>query len=359
MIPATPSVARPRSEDDELGGHVRSSPLDAEYLLPLHCQAAAAEAELTDYLAWLSQRIDITVIDSSPFHIFHAHHVRWSSFLRHVPPERADGLNGKVDNVMTGIKRTRHERVIIADDDVRYTDQTLVSVVECLAEFDLVRPQNYFVNYPWHARWDTGRTLVNRALTADFPGTFGVNSSVVLRAGGYSADVLFENLELIRTVSAAGGRVLSAPWLYIGRLAPTSKHFFRQRVRQAYDDWAQPARLALEASLLPLALLAATRRPALLLAGVGATVSIAEIGRRRAGGKRVFPRSAALWAPVWLAERSVAVWLAIGLRARGGVRYSRGRLVRAATPKRQLRKRYSEALTRSTTAMTHPWHIAR
>jgi hypothetical protein len=41
---------------------------------------------------------------------------------------------------------------------------------------------------------------------------------------------------------------------------------------------------------------------------------------------------------VWLAERSVTVWMAIGARLRGGVRYRDARLRRAANPLRALRR---------------------
>jgi hypothetical protein len=67
-------------------------------------------------------------------------------------------------------------------------------------------------------------------------------------------------------------------------------------------------------------------------------IALAEVGRRRAGGARVFPASAALWAPVWAAERAVTVWLALVMRLRGGVTYRGTRLWRAATPVRRLRE---------------------
>jgi hypothetical protein len=67
-------------------------------------------------------------------------------------------------------------------------------------------------------------------------------------------------------------------------------------------------------------------------------VALAEWGRRRDGGARVFPATAALWAPAWVAERAVTVWLAVLVRLRGGVRYRDSRLTRAATPLRRLRK---------------------
>ncbi|HSL58555.1 MAG TPA: hypothetical protein VK866_11985, partial [Acidimicrobiales bacterium] len=68
--------------------------------------------------------------------------------------------------------------------------------------------------------------------------------------------------------------------------------------------------------------------------------AVAEAGRRRAGGARVFPPSTAWFAPVWIAERAVCSWLAVATRVRhGGVAYAGTTLTRAATPRRVLRRR--------------------
>lgn len=311
--------------------------LDAEYVLPLRWSDDAGLAELVAYLTRLREFIDVTVVDGSEPERFSAHTRAFPPGVRHLPAEPWPGHNGKVAGVMTGLRTARHDRVVLADDDVRYDEGALRAVVGMLDTGDLVRPQNVFDPAPWHARWDTGRSLLNRALGHDYPGTLAVRRSLVIAAGGYDGDVLFENLELIRTVQAAGGRVIAADWIGVVRRPPEVGHFLRQRVRQAYDDFAQPARLAAELAVLPLAL-ASLRRPGRLLAAVLAVVALAEVGRRRAGGRRLFPATAALWAPAWLAERAVCVWLAVGARLRGGVRYSDGRLRRAATPLRTLRR---------------------
>jgi hypothetical protein len=67
-------------------------------------------------------------------------------------------------------------------------------------------------------------------------------------------------------------------------------------------------------------------------------VALAEVGRRRAGGRTVLPWTAPLWAPPWLAERSVCSWLAVARRLGGGVPYAGGRLRTAAHSTRQLRR---------------------
>jgi hypothetical protein len=168
-----------------------------------------------------------------------------------------------------------------------------------------------------------------------------VRRSLVLDAGGYDGDVLFENLELLRTVRAAGGTILTPLDLYVRRLPPGTGHFLGQRVRQAYDELARPARLAAALTVLPgVAALAARRRWWPLAAAAGLTMAAAEAGRRRAGGRAVFPASSSLLAPVWLLERGVSSWLAVYARLfRGGAGYAGGRLRRAATPERVLRAR--------------------
>ncbi|MFI6026574.1 glycosyltransferase [Amycolatopsis magusensis] len=153
----------------------------------------------------------------------------------------------------------RAARVVIADDDVRYEPHELAAAVHLLEHSDLVVPQNYFRPLPWHCRWDTARSLLNRAFGHDYPGTLAVRREAFHRLGCYDGNVLFENLELIRTVQARGGTVRHAPALLVRRLPPAARVFLSQRVRQAYDSFAQPARLAAELAILPVAAALARR----------------------------------------------------------------------------------------------------
>jgi len=311
------------------------------YVLPLRWEDDLGLLELTAYLHWLSRRADVIVADGSPPELFDRHAGEWGGFTEHVRPD-ADlhWANGKVNGVTTGMRRARHDNVVIADDDVRYDEPALLRVEALLADADLVRPQNVFAPMPWHAVWDTGRSLLNRAVAADYPGTFAIRRTLWARMGGYDGDVLFENLELIRTARAYGGREARPLDLYVRRRPPDRRRFLQQRARQAYDDWAQPWRLVLWLSVLPAAAEALRRRrPALLLGAVGGVVALAEVGRRRGGGAEVFPVTASLAAPLWVLERGTCAWLALGARARGGVRYSGRRLSRAAHPSWTLRRR--------------------
>nr|WP_314840851.1 glycosyltransferase family 2 protein [uncultured Microbacterium sp.] len=313
-----------------------------EYILPLRWHDDDGLDELTGYLRHLRGWADVTVVDGSDPELFDVHADRWAGLVRHVPVQQQfPGRNGKVRGVLTGVEISRHERIVLADDDVRYDEAALLAVASDLEIASLVRPQNHFSPLPWHARWDTARSLLNRAVAGDFPGTYGVRRSALLRTGGYDADTHFENLELERTVLAAGGRVSHRPDIFVVRRPPSARHFLSQRVRQAYDSFAQPRRLLVEAAVLP-TLIALRRRPvALLMLAVG-VIATAERGRRRASGCRVFPSSSALWAPLWLVERAVTSWLAIGARLRGGVRYGGARLRVAAHSRRQIARRLAD-----------------
>lgn len=318
------------------------TPQPATYLLPLRWTEDGGIADLAKYLAEVVQWAEVLVVDGSPEEVFARHAAAFPAAVRHIRPA-VSCRNGKVAGVLTGLAQASNDRVVIADDDVRYSAEAFRKVVALLDTAEVVRPQNYFLNLPWHARWDTGRALLNRALGSDFPGTLGVRRSVLQATGGYDGDVLFENLELLRTVRAAGGRELRADHVFVGRLPCSARHFFRQRVRQAYDDFAQPPRLALELSLLPTALLLGRRYGASGCAAAGAVVvGLAELGRRRRGGREVFPPSAALWAPAWLCERAVTIWLALLRRLTGGVPYAGSKLVKAGNPLRVLRRKYKD-----------------
>jgi hypothetical protein len=153
---------------------------------------------------------------------------------------------------------------------------------------------------------------------------------------------LFENLELIRTVEAAGGRVVDAPSLFVRRRPPTFTRFLEQRPRQAYDDWAQPARLAAFLAAGPAMIALSRFRPRGLVAAAVTAVLVASVGRFRHGGGQVFDRLSPLFAPAWIVERSVFAWGALGLRlTRGGCPYGGEVIRRAANPLRVLRGRLS------------------
>ncbi|CAN5576402.1 hypothetical protein BH24ACT26_BH24ACT26_13720 [soil metagenome] len=317
--------------------------LEASYVLPLRWRSCAALAETSGYLRRLAAWMEVIVVDGSPPEVFAEMHEACGDVVHHLRPAATPrALNGKVRGVLTGVSVASRDKVIVADDDVRYDESTITRMVELLDGADLVRPQNYFDPLPWHARWDGARSLINRALGGDYPGTLAIRRSLLTELGGYDGDVLFENLELMRTMSAGGGRLLTPMDLYVRRIPPTASHFWSQRVRQAYDDFAMPLRMTLFLTILP-ALYSTLRRRSSGLAAllVASSIALAEAGRRRGGAVRVFPATTSLFAPAWVLERAACSWLALAARVlRGGCRYGDLVIARAATPQHVLRRRF-------------------
>jgi hypothetical protein len=330
-------------------------PLPISYVVPIRWRHGEQRRELAAYLAAIAPLCAETiVVDGSPPEVFAANAAALGPHATHVPPAAGENwLMGKVGGVRTGVRLASREKIVLADDDVRYDLASLRRTTQLLEEHDLVRPQNYFVRLPWHARWDTARTLLNRCLGRDYPGTLAVRRSRMLSMGLYDGDVLFENLELIRTVRAHGGSTVAPLDLYVARVPPSAGHFWGQRTRQAYDDFALPARMALWLAVVPLVALATFGDRVRLLPqpgvakiryGVPALVPLAvcaaERGRRRAGGSAVFPATSSLLAPVWILERGICAWLAVLQRLRfGGVRYGDSVIPTAAHSEQQLRRR--------------------
>jgi hypothetical protein len=322
------------------------------YLLPIRSGDNVAD-ELLIYLAGLVRLeavAEVLVVDGSDEPVFADFEARCPSGVRHVrvDPEFTGLLNGKVAGVLTGIRLASQAYVVIADDDVRYDEEGLKGVRGALDRATIVRPQNYFHPLPWHACLDTARTLINRVTGGDWPGTFGLRANALERTGGYRGDVLFENLELVRTVKAIGGVERRPLNLFVRRLPPRNRHFWSQRVRQAYDEFARPARLGMWLALGPTMVLLVGRYG---WWGVGAAVTlpmiVAEAGRRAGQGVRVFPVRATLAAPVWVIERAVCAWVAVAARVVwGGIPY-RGRVIKiAASSRGELERTHAAARAR-------------
>jgi hypothetical protein len=331
---------------------VSADPEPATYVLPFRADGGGELGDLAEYVTKISALAEVLVVDGSPPREFRRHAERLGTAVHHLRPDRdLRYAMGKVNGVITGVRRASNEAVVIADDDVRYEPDALREVVKRLGRAELVVPQNYFRPLPWHARWDTARTLLNRIYTGDlwfpvgdFPGTLGVRRTFFLDVSAYDGDLIFENLELMRTIRAAGGRVEMALDLYVRRLPPSTRRFLSQRVRQAYDDFAIPLRMGGFLSIGPaLAGLSFRWRARLAAALAIGAVALAEKGRRRGDGRSVYPATASLMAPAWIAERALCSWLALGERAlRGGTAYRGGVISRAASSPGELERHYRD-----------------
>ena len=292
------------------------------YLLPIRRAgfSATEAAELAEYFRGLNNAgCDVLVVDGSPASVLEQHHEVWHSLSRHEEVDRSFGyLNDKVNGIHTGVNLASSEKIILADDDIRYAPSEIDRVCALLDDFEVVRPQNFLSPLPWWARMEAARMLVNRATlrTADYPGTCAFRRATMLRAGHYDGDVLFDNEEIIRHFASEGATIDYATNLFVQKRPPTWQKWFEQRPRQAYEDFGLRTKTALFFSVLPLAILvafAAGVKGIAFFAGAIAALAItlAAIGRRRGTAAQHFPLSVCLFAPLWIFERALSTYWAL------------------------------------------------
>ena len=292
------------------------------YLLPIRRSAFSAReaTELADYFQTLTEAgCDVLVIDGSPAAIFEQHAEAWRTLVHHEPVDRSFGyLNDKVNGIHTGVNLATTEKIILADDDIRYTPDEIGRVCELLDEFEVVRPQNFLSPLPWWARMEAARMLINRATlrTADYPGTCAFRRATMLRVGHYDGDVLFDNEEIIRHFAQAGVTITYAIDLFVRKRPPTLRKWMEQRPRQAYEDFGLRSKTALFFGWPLLAVLigCAAGLKALLLylsALVVAAFALALAGRFRGAAAEYFPFSVCFFAPLWVLERTASTYWAL------------------------------------------------
>jgi hypothetical protein len=292
------------------------------YLLPIRRTSFSAveTAELACYFRDLGDAgCDVLVIDGSPAPVFEQNHEAWRSVCRHEQVDRSFGyLNDKVNGIHTGVNLAMTEKIILADDDIRYTRSEIDRVCELLDNFEVVRPQNFLSPLPWWARMEAARMLINRATlrTADYPGTCAFRRATMLRVGQYDGDVLFDNEEIIRHFAHAGATVTYATNLFVRKRPPGFRKWIEQRPRQAYEDFGLRAKTALFFSLPILAALMsyAFGFKALLFYLLGLSMiafALAAAGRFRGRASQYFPWSVCFFAPLWVVERSLSTYWAL------------------------------------------------
>jgi hypothetical protein len=299
------------------------------YLLPVRrTKFSAEEADrFAAYFQFLRKEVDdVIVVNGSPAPVFEPFDERWGSLVRHtrVDPQYRF-LNGKVNGVHTGTALAATEKIVLADDDIRYSAENLSEMEAMLDRFELVRPQNFLRPLPWWAMLEAARMLLNRAVLkeGDYPGTCGYRKSAFYRVGPYDGDVLFDNEEIVRHFAAQGASVGYAVNCFILKRPPTLSKWWEQRPRQAYEDFVMKAKTVFFLSLLPGLALAAIGGGVKAFGAISFVIAASAIGlaiRGRYGRARaVVPWPVVLAAPLWLLERAFSVWWALYWRCvKGG-----------------------------------------
>jgi hypothetical protein len=292
------------------------------YLLPIRRVRARREEieDLSQYFRILSQAgCEVVVVDGSSPEVMAEHNRAWRDRCRHVKVDpKYRYLNGKVNGVHTGVDLASCERIVLADDDIRYTPEDMEHTNELLDRHEMVRPQNYISPLPWWGRTEMARMLINRGIlrTGDYPGTCAFRRSTCLRVGHYDGDVLFDNEEIVRHFVVNGVDVCNALGLFILKRPPSFQKWMEQRPRQAYEDLQMHAKTFLFMSLPPIAIMLGAISGGRAVIGFLSFLSVCSVlvacrGFLRNRAYKFFPTSVIFYAPLWVLERAMSVYWAV------------------------------------------------
>jgi hypothetical protein len=267
---------------------------------------------------------EVIVVDDTPSFERNRRIFRWVG--RHVsalPRHRA--LSGAVDPIRAAQDLASCEKVVVANARVRHDAATLAAVCSLLDVHEVVEPQDYYDPLPWWGGVDTGRMLVHRGIEPlpDHGATFGFRRAAVRGLRGLDA---FDDGgdDHVRRLQSQGAAVHSAGELFVRCEPPAIGSWLSTCARHAYDDFASPLKTAFFFALLPVAALLIAFAGAPLASGYAGVLVVGSLAlaiRGRAGASSVFPFRAALFAPLWMLERSVSVYWALlrKLAGRGAV----------------------------------------
>ena len=304
--------------------------LNCAYVLPIRRTRfnPSDAASLRTYLDMLKEAgCEVIVADGSAPEVFDQHAGIVGAICRHVPVDRRFGyLNDKANGIYTGIELASFDRIILADDDIRYSAANICTIMRLLDQNEVVRPQNFLDPLPWWAKMEAARMLINRALlpAADYPGTCAFRRRRMLAAGRYDGDVLFDNEEIIRHLAQDGCTFAYANDLFVRKCPPTFRKWTEQRPRQAYEDFGMHLKTTLFFALLPLSFLIGCRFGIAGLTVFFPTLSllatlIAARGRARGKARRFFPAHCCFFAGLWVFERMLSTyWALYWYLTRGG-----------------------------------------
>jgi hypothetical protein len=279
-----------------------------------------AGGDLRDLATYLSSLAvagcEVIVVDDSSAPVFENNRrvLRWVS--RHIAARpRHRSFSGTIDLVRTAIDVSTCDKIIVAEENVRYDGTAIDSLCELLDLHEVVEPQDYFDPLPWWIGIEAGRMLVHRGVEPlpDHGATFGMRKSIVRGLRG--VDVAWTNGDdPVRHLTSQGAEVFSACDVFVRRLPPPLSDWLRDRPKQAGDDFAMPVKTAFFFGLLPMAVVLAVVGGSRLAGGYAGAIAFSSLVlaiRGRAGNATFFPLRACFSAPLWVLERSISVYWAL------------------------------------------------
>ena len=239
--------------------------------------------------------------------------LRWVGQHVRIRPQHRS-FSGTIDPLHVAMNVASCDKVIVADERVRYSVDALHEINVLLDAHEVVEPQDYLDPLPWWGGIDAGRMLLHRGIEPlpHHGATFGFRRGVwrgfrAIDAGAATGDPP-------RRLASQGAEVFAALEVFVRRNPPLLGEWIRQRPRYADSDFSLPLKSAFFFGILPIALVLSLLGGPRLAVCYAAAISLASLAlamRGRVGAAQFFPRRTCLYSPLWVLERSLSVYWAL------------------------------------------------
>jgi hypothetical protein len=292
------------------------------YAVAVDADANASEVVvLASYLSTLAlANCEVLILDGSVAPQFESNRrvLRWVG--RHVGVDsRYRTAGGSVDVLRAAVELASAEKVIVASAETRCTTADVIAICSLLDQHEVVEPAEYVTAANWCGGMEAGRILLHRG----FEQAEQVRSTIAIRRSVFRPLLDFEersgDMHLRRLISH-GTDSYGEHEVFVRREPPQVERWVKQRVREAAADFALPLKTAIFLGFLPLMIVMTVIGGGAVAGGYAGVVAFASVLlalKGRAGAASVFPLHTCLFAPLWVAERSVLVYWALIAKIRG------------------------------------------
>ncbi|MGE5403022.1 MAG: hypothetical protein ACM3S2_21690 [Ignavibacteriales bacterium] len=266
--------------------------------------------ELAGYFRMLnSLGCEVLVVDSSPLDVFAGFEGAWYYLCRHVKVDsRFHYLSDKLNSICTGADLATCEKIIVAEDDVRYSPADILRMCEMLEDFDLVRPQNYISPLQWWSRMESVHTLMNRAVFpgGDYSNTLAFLNTAFKKHCHFGKSSYYDSDDIIMQFALRRAKICYALDFLILKKSPSLSCWRDQMFQNIFDNFDFSLRTVLLLLLIPVGILLALfagPKTALIYstAVILSSITVAFMGRHR-GGRQFYPIGLLVYAPLWLLD---------------------------------------------------------
>lgn len=289
------------------------------YAVAIDGNASQTELQaLAEYLSTLSLTgCEVLVFDSAAPDLFHSREciVRWVArhLAVHDQYRRADG---SVDVAHAAADFATTEKVIVASMTTRYTAMEVRQMCDLLERHDVVEPEEYVGPVPWWGGVEAGGMLLYRGTDQhhEVRTTFGFRRPAFRPAGSAKASV-----HAGVHFAFPGTDIHEAGGVFVRREPQPFVQSLRRSAASAFDP-ASPLRNFFFFGVVPLLIVLAIVGGIRIAAGYAGVIAFASVllaVRGRIGASRFFPWRACFLAPLWIVERSIAVYWSLFARLSG------------------------------------------